>query len=262
VRGKENNMSPLENPVRLRTLLGRHSALGRGIEAAQASGPTDEQLKALECLVLAGVAASAATAVVTAAAQVARPAAGLSWATAKLVLCLAVGTSIGAGGALWWQNERGSHSAPAESARKLADQTVHAPVLPSSEPMPSKPTPALLSGPAPADHPVVAASNAAKSKVRTLSRDLATDAEVPLLEQAHRALSESSVLALKLAREHKRRFPSSTLDQERELIEVTALVDLGRMDEARRLAHRYSEQHPGSAYVGRINRIVRQPSER
>jgi outer membrane protein assembly factor BamD (BamD/ComL family) len=129
------------------------------------------------------------------------------------------------------------------------------------EATPSKPAPALLPEAAPADHPV-AATKPAKSKLRTTSRDLATDAEVPLLEQAHRALSESSVLALKLAREHERRFPSSTLDQERDLIEVTALVDLGRMDEARRLAHRFSEQHPGSAYVGRIDRIVRQASER
>jgi uncharacterized protein (DUF1800 family) len=58
--------------------------------------------------------------------------------------------------------------------------------------------------------------------------------------------------------EHARRFPSSSLDQERELIAVTALVQLGRTAEAQRLARRFADQHPGSAYVGRIENILRE----
>jgi len=46
------------------------------------------------------------------------------------------------------------------------------------------------------------------------------------------------------------------MDQEREVIAVTALVDLGRVPDARLRAERFAREHAGSAYVGRIQRIL------
>jgi hypothetical protein len=63
-----------------------------------------------------------------------------------------------------------------------------------------------------------------------------SDEEIPLLQRAHRALTDNPELALALATRHTRRFPTSSLDQERGLIAIQALVALGRRTEARREA--------------------------
>lgn len=245
-------MNASEDPVRLRALLGQESALVRGIEAARTRGPTDQELKALERAVLAGVAAGAATVVGTAAH-------GTKWAwwpavgTSKLALVLAVGVSMGVVGTVTWQKvHRASSNQPSPARAAEPSQTepreVASPAVESTAPTPAS---------------VLATNIASKSKPRIPAQETtADDLEVSLLERANRALSGSPALALKLAKEHARRFPASTLDQERELIQVTALVGLGRDDEARRLARRFSQQHPGSAYVGRIDRILNQQTER
>jgi hypothetical protein len=259
VFGKENNMKAAGNPVRLHTLLGRDSVLGRGIAAAQACGPTDDQLKALERGVLAGLAAVSATTVVMATAQGSKPATWLSLGTTKLVLALVVGATLGGGAALVWQKR---HAPPAPPAARAWPER-------PSAPAPAVEAPKLELAPPGSAGPATGAANpVGKVKARMPSpgsrreasrRD---DAEVTLLERAHQALSGSPALALTLAREHGRRFPVSTLDQERELIQVTALVELGRHQEARRLARRFSAQHPDSAYVGRIDEMLQQLPER
>jgi hypothetical protein len=77
-----------------------------------------------------------------------------------------------------------------------------------------------------------------------------------LLERAHHALASNPGLALALADEHAQGFSTSTLEQERELIAVSALVELGRAAEARRRARQFVHDHPTSAYAGRIERMV------
>ena len=85
-----------------------------------------------------------------------------------------------------------------------------------------------------------------------------SDEEIPLLQRAHRALTDNPELALALATRHTRRFPTSSLDQERGLIAIQALVALGRRTEARREAEQFAQQHPASAYTGRIQIAVGQ----
>jgi hypothetical protein len=257
VLGKENNMDASENPVRLRTLLGRDSALGRGIEAAQAWGPTDEQLKALERGVLAGIGAGAATVAAVAATHGTKSATWLSWSTTKLVLALIAAASAGGALTVAWQASRkpspDRSMAPAARLDKAPQEIAPAVAVPPAT------SPVLAPAPAARDDEAAAVKgrSPARSNASKSGRGLGTeDSEVTLLGQAHRALASSPALALKLAKEHAGRFPASTLDQERDLIQVTALVDLGRIEEARRLARRFSEQHPGSAYVGRIDRIL------
>jgi hypothetical protein len=258
---KENDMNPSQDPVRLRGLLGRDSTLGQGIEAARSSRPSDEELKALERRVLAGIGVSVATAAAVQGAKGARRAATwFSGGTTKLVLALTVAAAVGGGAVVIGHkmNQAGSHQDATLTPAPAVDRA--APEIRPSTQAAARPAPAEVAAPV-----VDVAHEPAAGKARPAARAhghsavaAASDDEIPLLERAHRALSGSPAVALRLATEHARRFPSSSLDQERELIAVTALVDLGRTAEARRLARRFADQHPGSAYVGRIENILRE----
>lgn len=256
------------DPVRLRSRLGGTSSLGRALQAAQAAGPDDKQLQALEQDVFAYLGATAA--VVTAALVKAAPAstAGvttwLSTGSAKLVLAaLVTSAAIGGGTGLVLHQTRAT--APRENRGLPATATK--PMRPSIAPMGTPPTePAAIAMPveSPPDQPAPAMTPSPdKAKAAAPSRNrragtgsAAGDDEFPLLNRAHRALPRDPAGALALAEEHRRRFPGSSLDQERELIAITALVDLGRMAEARRKADQFARQYPASAYVGRIHTLV------
>jgi hypothetical protein len=84
------------------------------------------------------------------------------------------------------------------------------------------------------------------------------DQEVAWLDGAHRSLRNDPSRALDLALQHERRFPVSSLDQERDFIAIQALVALGRTGEATRRADRLARQHPDSSYLRRIHSLVRQ----
>ena len=77
-----------------------------------------------------------------------------------------------------------------------------------------------------------------------------------LLDRAQRALTTSPVAALALAEEHAARFAEGTLAPEREVIAISALVALGRRDEARSRADRFHTAYPGSAYLRRIEVLL------
>jgi outer membrane protein assembly factor BamD (BamD/ComL family) len=77
-----------------------------------------------------------------------------------------------------------------------------------------------------------------------------------LLERAQRSLATSPGTALALADEHAARFPGSALSQEREVIAISALVAVGRREDAQRRADRFRAAHPGSAYLRRIDVLL------
>ena len=89
-----------------------------------------------------------------------------------------------------------------------------------------------------------------------LSSSGAVEDEVPLLERANRALASAPTQALALTNDHARRFPDSAMDQERELIAITALVRLNRQDQAQARAERFTRQHPGSVYRRQIEAVI------
>ena len=62
--------------------------------------------------------------------------------------------------------------------------------------------------------------------------------------------------ALAVVREHERRCPTGALVQERERIAIEALVQLGRIDQARGRARAFEERFPSSPHVGRIRQIL------
>lgn len=307
-------MSETGDPIRLRGLAARGSMLERGLEAAQSSGPSPEQLQALERRVLAGLGATAlATTAVTiaktAGAQGTGAAAGwLSAGSAKLVVALLATVSVGGGSVAVWQAvnakasrraavaqpARVSASAPERRLRPELAATVQRPAPapetpaptqaplplsagtgPASPPSPLAPAP-IVAGWVNTDRPTLSEATArpsrpallpppASARFRNVEATRAAsgqaeretvDEELSLLARANRARAKSPALALTLADEHARRFPDSGMEQECELIAITALVDLGQTGEAQRRAARFARAHPGSVYQSRIDKAL------
>ena len=257
-------MSGSADPIPLRSKLAAGSVLGRGIDAARGRGPSDEQLKALERSVLGCLGATGIVAGTSKIAQAAHPhAAGasawLSAGSAKLVAVLVATAATGSGaGLVWYKIHPAPHRDATASAPARATSMV-APTRPLPEEVPPNiPAPALAPSASPPARPVAKPRVSAKTPSPIPSELLhePSDGEIALLERANRALTMSPALALSLIEEHEHRFPSSPMDQERELIAVTALVRLGRVADARQLAEHFAQRHPGSAYVGRIQSIL------
>jgi hypothetical protein len=71
--------------------------------------------------------------------------------------------------------------------------------------------------------------------------------ELVLLQRARLALTRGEYgAALAAIAEHRRRFPSGPLREEREALRIRALEGLGRSDEARRAGERFRERYPRS----------------
>ena len=266
-------MSMAGDPIRLRRMVLRGSLLERGLDAAQASGPTDEQLQALERRVLVGLGATAATAAAvtiskTAGSQAVGSAVGwLSSGSAKLIVTLVATVTAGGGSVAVWHAT--GHRAPSRAA--VASPTHPSPgvsgprpevpaILPSPAPVVTSESRARWARPAqePAISPPPSTGTFRKIEVSRAGESVreTPDEELSLLARANRALVKSPALALTLADEHTRRFPESGMDQERELIAITALIDLGQIREAQRRAAEFTRIHPGSLYQSRIDKAL------
>jgi hypothetical protein len=80
--------------------------------------------------------------------------------------------------------------------------------------------------------------------------------DVELLQQARALLGTSPAEALTIAREHGTRFPSSAFAQEREMIAITALVRLGRHQEAQARAEHFRRTYPTSAHLRQLEKLA------
>jgi hypothetical protein len=76
--------------------------------------------------------------------------------------------------------------------------------------------------------------------------------EAELLERARSALKSDPARALARANEHRSRFPGGVLVQEREVIAIQALRQLGRTAEADRRAEAFQKAFPGSAFQRKL----------
>lgn len=74
-----------------------------------------------------------------------------------------------------------------------------------------------------------------------------------MLRGARLALEQEPRRALALTAEHKQRFPSGVLAQEREVIAIEALARLGRQDAARARADRFTADFPDSPHRERVD---------
>ena len=81
--------------------------------------------------------------------------------------------------------------------------------------------------------------------------------EASLLDQARAELERNPRRALALTEEHRRRFPSGTLAQEREVIAIEALSRMGQTTEARSRGTDFERRYPDSAHRQKVDQAIK-----
>jgi hypothetical protein len=106
--------------------------------------------------------------------------------------------------------------------------------------------------------PAASARAAASASSPSPNAATASDAkvEMDLLRKAQTELTTDPKGALATCDEHARRFPRGALAQERDVLAIDALVQLGRKTEAASRAAQFVARYPGSAYRARIEAIA------
>jgi hypothetical protein len=163
---------------------------------------------------------------------------------AKTVATLIIGGVIGAG-------VHEAHDRATERRAEHARVTVAAPppIVAPVPPPPGQPAArpdvtnhARVEGPPPRPERA-----AARTEARERDRNLA--AERALIEQARTALArEQGAAALAALERHARDFPEGELTEERESLQVQALVALSRFEQARKSAARFHRRFPRSIF--------------
>jgi hypothetical protein len=113
-------------------------------------------------------------------------------------------------------------------------ETATSPFPPPGPPLPTAPPPLPPAGAAP-------------------SGDEIEDA---LIERLRAAVDEDPAGALELAREIERRHPDGDRSDEREWLEMRALVHLGDIAAARDAAEEFFERHPESPFAPDVHRLT------
>jgi hypothetical protein len=178
---------------------------------------------------------------------------------AKTVATLVVGGVIGSGvhEAYDRVSERRAARAPAPAVAIAPPPVAQAPAPPPAPP----PAPASVPEPAaPAAARVASAppkaEHAARAEIRERDRNLA--AERALIEQARTALArQQGATALAALERHGRDFPQGDLEEERESLQVQALVGLERFDQARKIAARFHKRFPRSIFGAVVDEALK-----
>ncbi len=165
---------------------------------------------------------------------------------------------LAASGGAWLLSSSGpapSATAPLEPA--LTPSLAVTPA-PAPAPAPAPVAPSAASSPEatpPSSEPAVSAP--VEQGLRQLPSKPAPPAlsEAALLEQARASLKSDAARALARANEHRARFPRGVLVQEREVIAIQALRQLGRGAEAERRAEAFAKAFPGSAFQPKLKPV-------
>lgn len=181
------------------------------------------------------------------------PTGGSGWPGWPVVAKLAALGAVVAGSAVFFALNFGPH-------------TPRPPDLPDSVPAPPDVTPpASVSPPAtsasaPSDGangnaspPGSSEPSASASSRANAAAVRPAETEAELLERARNALSGSPARALALTDQHRARFPSGVLAQEREVIAIQALQRLGRTAQAAERSADFARRYPNSAYRKKLN---------
>lgn len=83
--------------------------------------------------------------------------------------------------------------------------------------------------------------------------------EVRLLQAARESLAGDPAGSLRLAEQHRSRFPRGALTQEREALAIEALLRQGRTPEAQGRADRFRRQYPRSSHLDRLTELSNNP---
>jgi hypothetical protein len=120
--------------------------------------------------------------------------------------------------------------------------------VPPAQPPPAQPTAEKQQPPPPSPRPAVALG-ATVSPGATTPRS-----EIDLLQQARRVLSTAPAQALTLTQQHAVKYPRSEFSEEREALQIEALMRLGRRSEADARLSDFTQRYPRSVYLRRMLR--------
>jgi hypothetical protein len=151
----------------------------------------------------------------------------------KVIATIAIVAAIGAGTAAFLKHASSAPTPRAPAIASIPEEPVPAPrVEVAKSPLPPEPPPPrVASPPAPS--------------------------EADLLRRAWTALSAGQAeLARQLVEQDAKLHPDGTLGEERAAVEVLALAQLGRMDEARAAGARFMQRYPTSVHRARIERTI------
>lgn len=253
-------MSRLEAPKRLLDAQsGAPDELRALLKAAEDDVPTQAQLSALG--VSLGPLFGSSVGPATLAGHAAAGSAGAG--TAKLVGVLLVAGALASGGTwLAYHHTRAPRTAPPSAlaapqrvATPSAPVTPVTPVTTAKAPEPA-PQPAAAHAATPAPLRTAEPKAASTRPSSTHSNASQPLSEVQLLAKAQAALATHPERALALTREHQRRFPAGALVQEREVIAIQALSELGQRAAAERRAHTFEQHYPHSALERKVEAEV------
>jgi hypothetical protein len=242
-------VSAFEDPPRLLDpQSGAPAALRSALEAAENDLPNERQLAALGASLgplLGGGAPLGGAGPAAAGHAAAHGASGL--AAAKLAaLVLAAGALIG-GGAWLVRRSRATSSQPAAAPAAATGAGARPAVAaPSALAVSAAPAPSTLAHVTP-----IAARSAPIAKPSAAAPNSSLT-EVQLLARAQAALATHPARALALTSEDGRRFPDGALVQEREVIAIQALSELGQHADAVLRARAFEKRFPHSAFQRKV----------
>lgn len=167
-----------------------------------------------------------------------------------LVTALIAGTAI-TSSAIWMAGSGPRSRAPMSHARAAVSVTIERPPPRATDDSPP-------AEPEPTGGPVVRAAPHVMPMPVEDARP--TEPEAAYLQRAHAMLrAGDAAKALMMAEEHRRLYSRPALGQERELIIVQSLVQLGRKDEATARAKEFLDRYPASAHARRLRTILGLP---
>lgn len=188
----------------------------------------------------------------------------------RKVVALLVGVpalAAAAGGALWWATS-GATPAPASTASSAP--SVRPPLMPnrkpsgassaSAPPQPSvsvAPVSSIPPEPTPSSGSLLALPQRKPLAIGSASSLPSGPDELELIHQTQSQVAKDPGAALQLVERHARLFPGGVLVQEREFLRIRCLLGLGRAGEAQSRADSFASRYPGSAYLGRIERLMK-----
>jgi hypothetical protein len=169
---------------------------------------------------------------------------GLAGSKALVIgVSLVLGTALVAIG---WVALRGK----GQAEQPVPASPVATPLMPVSAPSSGQPDVAPSDGAGLPATPLVPATRAPDPRAAGLS-------EASLLDLARAELDRNPRRALALTEEHRRRFPSGALGQEREVIAIEALSRMGQTTEARSRGSDFERRYPDSAHRQKVDQAIR-----
>ncbi|MBL8679167.1 MAG: hypothetical protein JNK05_08385 [Myxococcales bacterium] len=185
----------------------------------------------------------------------------ISWVAGALVTAAALG-----GGAMLYRSRRVDTIAPTTVARHVEAPATAQPHAPRQQPTeaPRAAVPTVSSDASAGPLATVAAADPSSQRRRPSApaaespEDLAEEQQ--LLSAAQRALTQrDTTAALAAVRAHSRRFARGALAEERDALEIRALLLGEREQEARALAQRFRRRYPDSVFIATIEERLGRP---